>query len=130
MKLKNLYNVEYIYNIDAGTVTAVARVERFDKNFLRFRDYYSYITGNYSKSKTVFSGVARLKAGDENNLKLAKRIARCKALRQANRYYGNLITKMVRAFNCLTLKVTDIGISTFRKAADYNNEINKLTKGE
>lgn len=130
MKIKNLYNVEYIYNIDAGTVTAVARVERFDKNFLRFRNYYSYITGNYSKSKTVFSGVARLKAGDENNPELAKRIARCKALRQANNYYGNLLFKMTDGISHLMLDMSRMGIGTLCRAMSYDEEINKLTKGE
>lgn len=130
MQIKNGYRVEYLYNTKSNTVTALATITSLDKNFCEFKKWCDYITKSYQAHKTVFSGVARLKSGDENNLAVAKRIARCKALRQANRYYGNLIFKMQDILREKLVLMATVGNNAILKTEKYNQEIMQLTKKE
>ena len=104
MRLKNEYSFEYIINEEKNTVTCLVKVDRFDNRFYEAWTVYRYFTkgeheSDYSALKFetdyVFNGVARLKDGDTSDINLAKKVARAKALRQANSYMSELMYKVL-----------------------------------
>ena len=127
MRLRNQYDITYMVNEKAKTVTAVVEPIRFDKKLYDLCGVYGTATGKYSPIPDHFVGVARFKDGDSYDVEMGKKIARAKALRQANKIMGNYMNDMLIAIQQYTSEMTDLAYGTRVKAAEYNDDIAALT---
>ena len=130
MRIKNGYRTEYKFNKEKNAVTSILTLNLFDSKFRKILYIYDKIKPNNQitkKLKTSFIGVARLKENDNSNLEVGMRIAKCKALRQANRYYGKLVLKMREEILNFTNEMRTIGLETLAKGYSYETEIVSIT---
>lgn len=138
-RIKNPYTFEYFVNAEKGTVTcnAIVAIRDMDNKFyviikkyrlITRRDYvkgYRKYTENVC-TPLVFTGVARLKTNDINDIDFAKKIARAKALRQANKIISNIIETCADAFFAENQRIMTYSIGTSLKAEEYDREISDL----
>jgi hypothetical protein len=141
-RIKNPYTFEYFVNEEKGTVTCNAIVATGDVDnelYIMIRNYRlitgrDYVKGyrEYTKSITqthtplVFTGVARLKTNDVNDIDFAKKIARAKALRQANKIISDIIDVCADMLFAENQRLMTYSIGTSLKAEEYDREISDL----
>lgn len=128
MELKNTYKVSYVYG--NGAITAIAKLEYLDSKYRKCAFAVWALTEKGDECRETFSGTARLKKNDKVDFKTAKRIARCKALRQANRYFANKLDYFSQLIMEKVCMATGLKNSAVRKSISYENEILELARGE
>lgn len=128
MKLKMKFEIKYIHN--DNTVVAIAKPTTFDKNLDMAAAQYIFLTGREPKTKLPceFKGIARLKAGDSDDLEIGRKIARKKALRQAYSIYGNYALEIYRYLKRWTDEFLDLGLSAKIKSREQGDDIYDLTR--
>lgn len=135
-RIKNPYTFEYFVNAEKGTVTCVITGDIDDELYTTIRNYRLITVRNYVKgyrkytenmhTPWVFTGVARLKTNDVNDIDFAKKMARAKALRQANKIISNIIETCADAFFAEYQRLMNYSIGTSLKAEGYDREISDL----
>lgn len=124
------------YNINNNVVTCVVTPVRDGVRSTLFDMEYGAERAGISTAKRLtlipkeFKGVARLKAGDEVDLALAKEIARKKAIRKMYRVYHNQMKLAAEYFGMAWGRYLDAAIELANKANEIDNEIVKLTSKE
>ena len=97
-RIKNKYVFTYNVSEDGTKVCCMARPVQFDDKLIEARSIYWDLTGKppqtFQSFDFVFVGKAELKDGDINDVELAKKIARTKALRQANGVMASIIKEV------------------------------------
>ena len=128
MRVKNTYNFSYNINEDKGTVVCIAKVEHFDRKFIEMLSDANLITDKrmiyvgdfYDK---VFTGKAVLKDGDVNDLEKAKKIARNKALRQANGVFASTVWYCREIFYNKLMESEELYAGTMNKRNEYAENV-------
>ena len=124
------------YNIHNNVVICVVTPVRDEILSSLFDMEYGAERAGISTTKRLtlipkeFKGVARLKAGDEVDLALAKEIARKKAMRKMYRVYHNQMKLATEYFGMAWGRYLDAAIELADKANEIDNEIVKLTSKE
>lgn len=128
MRVKNTYSFVYNINENKGTVYCIAKVEHLDNKFIELLSDANFMTTKkmpyvgdfYSKT---FVGRAILKDGDINDIEMAKKIARNKALRQANGVFASIIWECREVFYNKLMKSEELYAGTVYKRKEYAEKV-------
>lgn len=132
-RVKNYYEFEYKISEDQRCVTCTAKVKEYDEKFVKAVNLCNVVSGKYPKSyyfDDVFTGIAHFKDGDENDLQFAAKIARAKALRQANRVMAQIMYECEQALIQKARFFNSVKIGTICEGEKYNRMIECTVKGK
>lgn len=137
MRVKNSYEFHYEVNEDQNMVVCCAKLTRMDKKVKDAVAAARYLSFNLSGNMTIipswkdnftFKGICKLKDGDENDLDFAMKIARAKAMRQANA----IMVQLLREVETVIEKYHDyncrLQFGTAIKQREYNRKICRMTR--
>ena len=122
------------YHINNGTVVCI--VTPVTNHLYNYLYDMEQAVGNAGISLPIlvppyrkeYKGIARLKEGDTHDLKLAKEIARKKAIRKMYKEYYNAILKMCEYFGMAWGRYMDILNEVSDRVDIFDNEIKQLVE--
>lgn len=131
-RIKNKYAFTYNVSEDKTKVYCMARPIQFDNKLIEARSIYWNLTGKpprtFQTFDLVFVGKAEFKDGDTNDIETAKKIAKAKALRQANGVMASIIKEVETALLSKANYLTNVNLGTKRKSMEYAERVCELTK--
>ena len=116
-------------NIVICRVTPIEEEDSMVKKLMSIISFYydeSFYKRIISPFNQIFQGVATLKEGDVNNIELAKKIARKKAVRQMFKCYKNSLKNCYDQIINISTEIETSRNSVLRKVDKITDEIKEL----
>lgn len=134
--MKSGIGTEIHYYCNNNSVACVIDVKnRYNYLLSQMQDIGNLLDGagiSYDRNEIPdrFTGVARLKNGDEWNFKLAKEVARKKAVRQMYKVYANEYVKMLSYLNVAVRRYNAVYYEIIERIDNIDHEIKDMLSNE
>lgn len=132
MAFKMKFNIEYKV-VNDNVVVCYATPVMVDDRIRKFQNLYTYVSyqyrNEYLKGSVIpkaFKGIAVRKPSDENDIEMAKEIARKKAMRLAYKTYKNYIRLMEKEIFKIVFDFNLINGEVEKKIKDIEDEIKDI----
>lgn len=125
-RIKNEYTFTWNIGNDEKTIVCIATPARYDDKFIEAINSYRRMTGRFPqsyKNDFAFTGKAILKDNDLHDLELAQKIARAKALRQANGIMAKIMKEVADCFYKGYAIYADISFGTKEESLRQDEKI-------
>ena len=137
-RIKNAYKFEYFINEKGDAVTCKIALEWFDLD-TKLKETINHVRKITNRTKIAgydlyatmenpmkIIGTARLKDGDISDIEFAKKIARAKALRKANKIMANIVEECSDILRDESYRLLAYAAGTSYRAELYDREISDL----